>query len=389
MFKNKFRYIKSYFLLILLITIPFFLTGCWNYKEINDIWMVAGASIDWNEQEQKYTLTAEIAKTSSGKIATSLSKNITFSSSTIFDAMRRGITYSGRKLYWGHTSIIVLSDSFARKGIIPVIDLVHRGSEFRPNLAFIISKERTAKEILNKKMNLYDAASFELTDILENKNSVSTYVDSEFWTFKDELTGEGISPVLSTVNIVKQNNKDILHVSGAGVFKKDKLIGYIDDFEAKSLLIIKNQLKGGVIPLKNVANSDTNVSLEVLNCKTKLKPSIKGNTITMNVKVKLGVGIAEIEGTKDFISEPGFKSLKAAVDKTIKPELYKLIYKAQTEFDSDILGYGRAIQVNYPKQWKKLSKNWDQDFKAVKTNISIETKVITSYRSYKTISVGD
>lgn len=381
---------KKSLLCILIFITAFTLTGCWNYKEVTDIWMVGGLAIDWDKQNQKYIISAEIVKPKSGKDSTNISEVISYESYTIFDAMRKSISISGKKLYWSHCYILIISEATAQQGISPILDIVSRSNEFRSNIIFVVSKEKTAKEILENKMKVYDITSFELDEIFKSQENLSTYYNSEMWYFRKDYIDEGISPILSAVKLSKSNDEILPQVFGCGIFKKDKLIGYIDDTEAESLLFVRNKLKGGDIVIKNMNNTKTSASLEITNSKTKLKPQIQGDDITMNIKIKIDISIPELDGKENIINEKGLAKLKDCTNKKIKEQILALVEKCQNDLNCDALGYGKSIQKQYPSKWKTLEPTWDKKFKTVKTNVIVETSVISSYRFYKTVTAeGD
>ena len=55
------------------------------------------------------------------------------------------ITLSGKKLYWSHATVIILSKEIASEGILKVIDFYNRDAEAREDIHLVISKEATAK----------------------------------------------------------------------------------------------------------------------------------------------------------------------------------------------------------------------------------------------------
>lgn len=381
---------KKALLIVLILLTSFTFTGCWNYKEVNDIWVVSGLAIDWDKENGKYIVSAEIIKPKSDKGSTNISEVISFSSYTIFDAMRKFISISGRKLYWSHCYILIVSEETAKHGISQIIDIVSRSDEFRSNIILVISKEETAKEILERKMKVFDITSFELDAIFKSQENLSTYYNSEMWNFRKDYVDEGISPILSAVKLTESNSEYLPQVYGCAVFKKDKFVGYLDDIETESLLFIRNNIKGGDIPIKNLNNTNSSVTLEIQNNKTELKPEIKNNEITMNIKIKLYVAIPEMGGTQNLITENGLREIKECTNKKIKDQLTGLIKKCQNDYNLDVLGYGKVIQKKMPDKWKSLEPQWNKKyFSKVKSNITVETSIISSYRIYKMITGGE
>lgn len=369
--------------------ISFMTSGCWNYKEVGDLWMVAGAAIDWDSKENKYVLTAEIVKPTGGKEAQMISTIVSTKSDTLFDAVRKNISSTGRKLYWAHTSVLIISDSVARIGLIPIIDCINRGGEFRSNIWFAVSRQSTAKEILETKTKLQDSVSMHIADIFKGQKQSSNFLQSEMWFFQKDLADEGISPVLSTIRIVNSDGEFIPQLYGAAVFKKDKLVGYIDETDTKSLLFIKDEVKGGDIVVKNVGNTKMKVTLEILKNETTLTPQIQGGNITMNVMVKTNVGITEIHGSENILTADGLTLLKAEGNKIIREQIERTIDKIQKDYDSDVFGFGKKTQKKMPATWKKLEPNWDDTFRNINTNINVDIHVINSAGSYKPVTVGD
>src|SRR4051794_23013200 len=100
------------------------LTGCWNYKEIDKLAIVAGAAID--KEDDQFLLTAEVVKTKGEKDSKPESLKIEGRGKTIFDATRNINKVSGKRLYWSHAKVIIISQEVAREGIIPAIDLFNR-----------------------------------------------------------------------------------------------------------------------------------------------------------------------------------------------------------------------------------------------------------------------
>jgi stage II sporulation protein P len=71
----------------------------------------------------------------------------------------------------------------------------------------------------------------------------------------------------------------------------------------------------------NAAGTGENVSLEVFNSKTVVKPELSDDEITMNITVISDVNIGEITGNYDFTSPAGREKLKTSAEAGIKKDL--------------------------------------------------------------------
>ena len=107
---------------IIILFIIFIFTGCYNYKELNEIAIVSSIAID--KKDDKYLVNAQVmnAKPSQESDSTQV---IVYNSTgnTINEALRNMIMKSSRKLYGGHLSKLVVSEEVAKEGIINVLDM--------------------------------------------------------------------------------------------------------------------------------------------------------------------------------------------------------------------------------------------------------------------------
>ncbi|MEJ8553651.1 Ger(x)C family spore germination protein [Tepidibacter sp. Z1-5] len=377
---------------IVFFIIPIFmliLSGCWNYREINDVNIINGAAVDLSEEKEKYILTVEIVKPLAGQDFKLDANLISEKGKSIFDAARNMIVHSGKRGYWPHAKVFIISEDIAKKGIVDIIDFINRDAEVRSDIWLLISKEKTAKEILECETKLHSTISAHLEDKLKNKDSVSKFEAVELHQFLKDLAAEGISCTIPIVNRSIQKDEVVPEIFGMGVFKKDKLVGSINGIETMSMMLIKDELKSGLVIVKNVDNANTDCTLEIFKTKTKVKPIMKDGNIIMNIDSKLDVGISEIIGSEDLISEPGRNKLKVEAEETVKKEMLKTIKRAQKDYNSDIFGFGNAIYRKMPNEWKKIKDDWDEIFEHLKVDINVEVNIKGSALTSKPIKVGD
>jgi len=113
---------KLYFLLIAFFSL-FLMTGCWDYVEINKIDIVVGVAIDKDLETNLYHLTAELVDIGgSGKESKLMPKRVEGTGRTMFEAIRNMIKVSGKRLYWSHAKVVVISQDVAKDGIYPIIE---------------------------------------------------------------------------------------------------------------------------------------------------------------------------------------------------------------------------------------------------------------------------
>lgn len=385
------RMLKKILLIVLVSINTTILSACWNYREIDKFIILAGAAIDKDKDTNEYIFTAELVEPI-GKERGFKSKIIQTKGDSIFNALRKGIEVNGKKIYWGHSKIIIISEEIAKYDLIYVTDVVLRDAEIRGDTKIFVSKDNTASEILYKTEKIGDEIiSYKINDTLKNQKSIPYYPNVNFRELTNQLLAKGASPIVPSVNMEIQEGTPMFRVGGSSVFKKDKLVGYLNDIETRSALFIKDEVKGGFLVVESeIDGKKYRNTLEVFGSQTKIKPEYKDNKLTMNINVEVDTGIIELSGEKDFIEEKGREILQKDAEEYVKKDMKKVIDKAQTDFQSDIFGFSGIIMREIPKEWKKkIEPNWEEEFKKLDTNIQVKINIRNSALLSKPIKVGE
>lgn len=366
------------------------LTGCWNYREIEGLSIVAGAAID--KEEDGYLLNVEIIDIKAGKETNKESKIIESRGKTIFDAIRNVVQISGRKLYWSHAKVIIISQEIAKKGISEVLDFFMRDSELRPNLEIIVSKEKTARELFKMESVSEDIKSYEMSKTLSNQTSVLKAPQIPLYQLINDLAAEGKSAVLPTITLISNDDKIRYQLSGTAVFKKDKLIGFLEGKETKQLFFILNLDKGGLLVGDEIAKEEeSGITLEVFQDRsvTKVKPIYKNDDIAIKLTIYIAVAIAENSKLKDLSSDEAVEQFRKQAQDAMTQEIEELIEKVQAEYGSDIFGFGNTVKSNMPKAWKQVKNKWDEMFKTLDVQVDVNLHILNKSRVYKPFEIGD
>lgn len=368
-------------------------TGCWNYKEINDLSIAVGAGVDYDKEKEQVILTTEavypMVVDGQTKIKPEIIKT---KGKNIFEAIRNMIPLTGKKVFWAHAKVIIISEEVANNEdiLISLVDFAKRDAEYRDDIWIMISKEKTAGEILITDVLIQSVVSFQLEDIFKNERGIEKYDAVPLWKFVDDLAIEGIEPTLPAVEIKHYKDKKIAQVNGMAVFKGTKLVGYLDGKETKSFLFIMDKIKGGVIVVeKGIAKKITRVALEIFGNETKVKSSYEKGELTMKINTKTKVNINEIESQIDFINEKGRSMVKKEAEKLIEDQIKGVIRKVQKEYNSDIFGFGAVVEREHPKVWKAVKHDWDKIFRDIKIEVNSEVNIRGSALRSKPIKVGD
>ena len=140
---------KKFVLIIITLFILLISSGCYNYKEINDMAIVSSIGIDKDNKNDKYIVSAQIMNSKESEDSEDSQITVyTKEGDTVHEALRNITLKSPRKLYGNHLSKIVLSEEVAKEGIDNILDIFNRITEVRNEFIITIVKEDKASDVL-------------------------------------------------------------------------------------------------------------------------------------------------------------------------------------------------------------------------------------------------
>lgn len=376
----------------LIIGILFFFPGCWDRKEINRIGFAVGLGID--KDSKGYQITTQMALPSllegGGGGEEAPVWVVGGKGRTIFEAIRDVNTRSARRPFWGHLNVIVIGEEVAKNGLIPVLDLLSRGQELRRSNYVVVAKGK-ARDILEAEPKLESINAIFISNLIENRTGQSIAPVVTLNDLLISLSTPGIESVLPKIQALDQESflppqkkeeqagpkdegeekpKQILELRGAGIFKKDKFVTWMDEETTRGYLWVKGQVKGGIIVIKNPAESDRDLSLEIKRNKSFIFPCLENGKNEILMKVVTFLNLVENTGIVSVETEELIQDLNQKASESIKKEINKAIKVAQ-EFETDIFGIGEKVRTQYPELWEQME--WSQVFPGMDIKVEVET----------------
>lgn len=281
--------------------------------------------------------------------------------------------------YYEHLQVIIISEDVARSGVEDVLDFFVRDQEMRRRVKVFVTSGQ-AKSILDVKPRTEDFSSMYLAHIPMNSTKNSRMVHEVDLGEIVNYIHQGYDFVLPRV----EATKDEIKASGAAVFKKHNMVGWLSELEVEAFKLLINRFLGGVIVTEiteEMADEVTGkglIVLEVLRTHTKITPLIEGENPSVKIDIKIEGNYAEEVNMhthgklhKDFLikAEKQFaKEVEGLCRKTIK--------KVQQEFGADIFLFGHAFKTKKPAYWKQVEKDWDVIFPELEVDINVDVDII-------------
>lgn len=367
---------KKALCILMALSMAFLLSGCWSYRGLNELTIVSGIGIDRNPDNGDYHIVYEIADLATSSEKSSVeAKLIESEGPTIFQAVRNAKKRLTSKLYFGNAQVIVVGNQLAEdEGLSAIVDWFLRNEECRETMSVVISQEKTAKEILAIKGIANSLVANEIKSItaLDQKSAASTR-DLELYKIYNIYNGEGICLVLPAIHCVLNDEDPAVEVNGLAVFKQKKMIGYLDPVASKFYLFAVNQVKGGILTIPSNVGRPDDVSLEVTENKTKTSYSYEDGKLKFVIKINTKVYLEEAGADVSKLDADEITRFEKITENKMIENVTGVIKKVQSEYGSDIFGFGSLIYKKEPKLWDQLSPQWDYLFKTM--DIEVQSKV--------------
>lgn len=324
--------------IIFLLGFILLLSGCYDYKELNDMSIVSGIGVDYKDNE--YYVSLEIINSKKDGSSTEIESTIvTGNDSNISEAFLKAKNKSDKEVYLEHVELLIIGENLAKYGLNNCFDYIIRDTKINNNYFVVVGSDplellSTTKEDTSMSELIIDTISY--TYGSSNMDDLDILV-SKYITNKKDIT----IPFVSL-------DKDKILYNEIAYFNEDKMVGKID-YKMYSFLVLDT---------KNILFSRNDNTIDIYNKKISLE--VKDNKILINIKVD--GQIREINKDINLKDVESYGKLENLINKEIKEESIKFI-DTIIEDDSDLLGFKDI----YYKKYKRNINRYDYYIKVSST----------------------
>ena len=171
------------------------------------------------------------------------------------------------------------------------------------------------------------------------------------------------------------NRKLALRLHGAAVFRKNRLVGWLNDSETKGYLYAMSKAKQGMISLKLHQTARRDVVFSMTRAKSKITPNIKNGQIAFHIKIKAEGDLQQHEDTMPIANPEDIKAIEQVTSREIKNMVENAVNAAKGRLKADIFGFGDRLHKKYPKVWREVEKDWGDIYPDVKVIVNVDAKI--------------
>lgn len=360
--KYGIRLLFPFFLLL-------FLSGCWNYSELNERTIIAGAAIDLTDSGE-IQLTAETIDFGNGDSPSTESKVLTGRGQSIADAVHDIMNQSGKELYWFHATLLVLDNDYAERGIREVLDYILNEHEMRLTLTLAVSRLDTAAEVFDLECHGSKIKSFAITSVIEEQSELGKTVRSDAYDTINRMLEPGAEFALTQIMGEVAGGTGTVDISGCGIFLEDKLTGWLNAEETILLQLLSKSIKRAEF---DFPVDDAHLSVNVEDWKVRAEPVVQNHGVEMELHIAGRYEVLLIDGELDVKDPAVAERVAGALGRYLESHLKDLTEYLQ-EIPCDVFGWGNLLWQRNPEAYRTFP-SWYDAFGR------IETHVTTDFRS--------
>lgn len=358
------------------------LSGCYNYRELNELGITTAVSIDY--KDNNFYVIAEVINPIKQQDASSSNNspfvNYNSSSSSLQDAFRKVVLESPRQLYAAQLEIIVLSEEVVNNHLEEVLEYFARDPEARTEIKIIVAKTEDSTKAITLQTLLTSLSSSNIINSLDLQSKV---LGMAYPVTLNELLNMYIDPYLEVVlpsmtlygnyeigdekeNITTSSPKAIVKIDGSTITKDNKILGYLDLEESKILNLINGKLKETIIKMNYY---DGYIIFEPNRIKVSRELDIKNNIIKINIsgysKTK------EIQSNINLKDPKEVEKLNKALNMELEKKITDTFNSIREKYGTDVFGFQELYYRTNYKYFKENCTNWYED---IYPKIKLEVK---------------
>ncbi len=358
--------------LLFILILPFMLSGCYDYNELNDLALIAGIGIDYDEDMYKVTFEILSTKKSGEQSGATSTYTVSAKGKTLTEAFMNNGNNMDKVPYYDHVEIVIISEEVAKKHLEDVSEYIIRSSKFRNEVYLTISKDKSAEDILKATSKEKPVASTFMVDLLEHSNnSSSAGYYTPFTKFLNKTLTHGEDGMASVFTL---KDKDII-LNGLGIFKDFKLVYIFNDDEAAIVNLLNNFNPNTILFTKSCDNNNNNNKTVLSIYDSKIKIEAMDNKIkisgTLNGRINAdacGYNFRDVD-TYEILEKDFTNIISNKMDNIID------IFKME---ESNALSIGKIYYNKYRKEnyllWTQQDFVYDLDLKINKKGLIFQVK---------------
>jgi len=367
--------IRRYKKVAVLLLLPIFLTGCWDYKDVNKRDVIISIGVD--DVNGEVEITGEAAKLLSNssqqnKGIAQLTEVYKYKSTgKHFEEVRAKYDSNVPFPYFaGAIRAIVFSKKYAEGGIRAYINRLYHVAEFRNSVLVSISKEST-NDLFSHKIENDICIGYAVEDTIKYLDDNGAALYKTVQEVKSDVQFKNIGYLLPYIT----SEENTIKYLGLAAMKDSKLVGIIKREESNGFLFVLSKRPVMVNSFPNPSDEKNLIAIKTTLGKRGIKTNYEDGKINIYIDLKLKSQL-QYEYNIEPLSKEDIEKVENSISDQIKENIISATKRSQNEFKSDVFGFARYFKAENPKEYKQI--NWEEEYPKAVFHVNVDTTILNT-----------
>lgn len=317
---------------------------------------------------------------------------------TVAEAITRLDTKVPRQIFLEHLQLLVLGEELARRGLLPIADFLLREPQVRTDLLVAVAPE-SAQSVVSLVPPLPALPGEAWKTLVRNERVTVSSVRNLLVS----LGEEGMDPFLtaiaptSAVDPGGSGNIGDIELTGAALFRGDRLVGYLNRQETFGLQILLGDRPRTVLSVTDEevwremgmtpapredgdgagwlsewpsTSSDPGIiTLRLTRADSSLSP-VSVDPPTLKLRARLETEVANAASLLDIEDSQVAQAVQRAAVRKVVNHVEAALEKMRT-LHADAAGLGAKFRRHLPSWWRNVRSHWPQLFAQVQLEYDV------------------
>jgi spore germination protein KC len=365
-------------LIIAILCLALFLSGCGNYRDLNEFDLVAGMAID--EAEEGYQVTLELIDLGGSMQEGVKSYTVSLEGATVPQALQQAKTMLSRQFHYGNMEVIVISQALAQQGIASLLDGFLRNVDIRETIQLAISLDDTASEIFAAKGRDLSVASYALSKMITQSNNTQ-FQPREVSIFNalDALHTPGKSLMLPAVGSKQEEEQEdaYIQLEGLAVFVEGNLRYTLPEGYVPIYLLVKDRLASHDLTFQ-LPGSDENSTIHITQSKTQRSFEEGEDQIIFRLDVRAKGQLGQSVVGTDLENPDQKAALEQAASQALGQQIQELLNYQLHNGDTNPADWLYDVYLQDDSLWESIQSKSKEARPEVSMDVRVTMEILDS-----------
>jgi spore germination protein KC len=280
---------------------------------------------------------------------------------------------SSKVIYFEHISVIIISEDVLKTtDLTSLLDFWLRDAEMRWRVKVYVTPGE-ARQFLQFNPPSGEPGGRYLAGISEShkKDTHIAGIETDLGSIAQAIDNQ-FDVFIPRIEMVEQTVK----VGGVALCRKDRFVGYADEYTTRGGKFIAGTNKNALIPVDCPLHPEGTIAFEMFHQNTRLKPHFEDGNLYFTLAISMEGNLSEVSCRK-YHDTAGGEFIKF-VEQLIAEEVKRNTLHSYSYFQAmrvDPLGFSAHVKGRYPRQWKNIKDHWEEIFPTVPLYVTAEVTI--------------